>query len=43
MVMTENIQPIIDLCDGDRNSEILITNDFYYECANKLTTRFACD
>jgi len=36
MVMTINIQPIIDLCDGDRNAELQIIMDFYYECANNI-------
>ena len=34
--MTINIQPIIDLCGGDRNAEQQIITDFYYECANNI-------
>jgi signal transduction histidine kinase len=34
--MTIIIQPIIELCDGDRNAELQITTDFYYECANNI-------
>jgi signal transduction histidine kinase len=36
MTMTINIQPIIDLCGGDRNAELQIITDFYYECANNI-------
>jgi signal transduction histidine kinase/CheY-like chemotaxis protein len=36
MVMTINIQPIIELCCGDRNAELQIIMDFYYECANNI-------
>ena len=34
--MPISIQPIINLCGGDRNAEQQITMEFYYECANNL-------